>query len=256
MHGRKQAGPPRDRPRRQRVHGQGACLRLRLGGAGLRPAAPARARGARRLERGGRRQGGGAAGLCQERRRLARARGRPRRGRGRDHRAEHAAQADRARRARRRQARLLREAAGSDAVGFARDGGGGARFRARDDGRLPVPAEPDAAARPRDRRIRRDRRAGRLPRHPRRGLHDGSRGALQLPQRAGRRRRADGSRQPHRLARPLSGRPDRRSVRRNGDGAQEPPVAAGPQGRSRPTTTRSSSAASKSARSAALPRAG
>ena len=88
--------------------------------------------------------------------------------------------------------------------------------------------EPDHRARARDRRLRRDRRTGRLPRHPRRGLHGRSRRAAQLSHRSGRRRRADGSRQPHRLACPASRWADRGGLGRHQHAPHDPPSADGP----------------------------
>ena len=67
---------------------------------------------------------------------------------------------------------------------------------------------------------------------------------LQLSQRAGRRRRADGSRQPHRLARAPSRRADRGGVGGDGDRAQEPARRRRPQGcrggRPQPSSSRAS----------------
>ena len=104
----------RDWPRRQRLHGAQPRPRLPDRAGRVRPADDAGAGAARRRQRRGRGEGRGRARLRPLDRRLARAGRRPRGRPRRHHHAQHAPPADRAGRDRRRQAGLLREAAGAE----------------------------------------------------------------------------------------------------------------------------------------------
>ena len=156
---------------------------------------------------------------CQ--RRLARAGGRPQGRAGLDHLAQHPAQGDGAGGDRRRQARLLREAAGADGRGRqGADAGGRGRGRAHA-GRLQLsllagdPAHQEAAGRRAS-----SGRSTYLRCLLRRRLHGRPRRAVLLALRArqGRQRRPRRPGQPRHQRRPLPGRPDRRGAGRHRHG--------------------------------------
>ena len=147
--GTKSTGP---RPDRLGLHGADARARLHQRTADIQPAAGGGAGTAcRRHPRPGG-EGGGIARLPPFDRRLARP---DHRSDGADrgyHHAEHAAQGDGAGRRRRRQAHLLREAAGADRFRGAGDGAGRRARRRGHRGRLQLPQEPDGEAGARDHR--------------------------------------------------------------------------------------------------------
>ncbi len=215
----------RHRPDRQRLHGPQPCHRAARRAGHLRRRHRAIAGTTRRCGRSLRPGGCDRAGLCARDRRLASAGARSRNRPGPHHHPERPAQADGARRHRRRQGRVLREAAGSQRGGRRRNGRRRRGGRRGQRGRLQLPQEPHAAGRARHRRRRRDRRGDKLPRHPRRGLHGRRRRPLDLAARpCGRAWRSGRPGQPYPVHRPLPVRRHRRAERADRHRPPHPPA--------------------------------